>query len=432
MNYHTIILGAGPAGYTTALELAKAGKKVALIEKKRIGGTCTNSGCIPTKTLLSSVECLENIQTASRKGIVVSDFKIDFQKVSDRKNRIIQTLVKGMENQLKNQSIDFYNQEGHILSPNQVQVGEQVLDTEYIVIATGSEPIQIWNADKIVTSEKLLGITSIPNRLVIIGGGVIGVELSQIFQAFGSQVTIIEALPTILSNFDGDIQKEGAANLKRKGITIKTNTSATYQKGQLKAGEETIAFDLILVAVGRKAIFPKTELDKIGVECTDKKIKVDSQLKTNIPNIFAIGDVTGQAQLAHVAVRQGTCAANTILGKSDSMNYQIVPQCIYTLPEIGSVGLREEETKPDQTIIKKALYAGNAKARCSDHNTGFIKIIIDKSTQKIIGAHIVGERATDLILHAEFLIQKEATIKDIQKLIHPHPTFGELFIEAFL
>lgn len=430
-HYQAIIIGAGPGGYTCAKRIAHLGGNVALIERASLGGTCTNVGCIPTKTLVNSAELIDQIQSASRKGIIISDIKIDFSKIMARKKRTIQTLVKGVEHELIHPNIEIFKQNARIVSPTQVQVGEHLLNTTHIVIATGSEPIQLFEGPDVCTSTDILELTELPAKLAIIGGGVIGLELGMIFNAFGSEVTIIEALPTVLPAFDQTIQQEITQIFNRKGIRLITNQKAIYANNQLTVADESIFYDKLLVAVGRKPVFPQEDLSKIGIEFTKQGITVNHTFQTTIPSIFAIGDVNGISALAHAASWQGTQVAHRIMNQpSEPQTNALIPACVYTFPEIGSVGVTEQDCHPNDIIIQKSAYAANSKSRTTDQLHGFLKIIANKNDEKIIGVHILGERATDLIMTATAMMAQKATLKNISHLIFPHPTYSELFCET--
>ena len=414
--YDAIVIGSGPGGYSCASEISDLGGKVALVERDKVGGTCTNYGCIPTKSLISSAELIEDLAQCSKKGIDAT-FEIDFEKIVKRKNHIVDTIVRGIELNIRNKNIDFFKGDAHIILKNKVRIKDLEIEAKNIVIATGSKPIKIFSGENILTSREILELTSIPEKLVIIGGGVEGIEFGMISQILGSKVTIIEAMERLLPNFDIDISVEIEKILKRKGIKIIKGKRADFND-KLVVDDEVIPFDKILVSVGRKPYFP--ELSGLNPE------KVNEKMQTEIDNVFAVGDVTNKNQLAHVAIMQGIVAANNIMGYERSMDYSCVPGCVYTLPEIASVGIRET----DDHDVYKTSYSANAKARCSDKIFGFIKIIADKNTKRIKGVHIVGENATDLIATAVIIIKKKMMIKDIKDMIFPHPTYGELFFDA--
>ncbi|MDR4504707.1 MAG: dihydrolipoyl dehydrogenase [Candidatus Scalindua sp.] len=414
--YDAVIIGAGPGGYSCATEISGLGGRAVIIEKERVGGACTNYGCIPTKALISSAALIEDLVHSSRKGIDAS-FTINFEKIIKRKNSIVHALVRGIELNIKNKGIDFLQGEACIVSQNKVRVGSQEIEARNIVVATGSEPIRIASGDNIMTSREILELNSVPERLVIIGGGVIGLEFAMIFQILGSRVTIIEAKNRILPDLDRDLSSEIERIVKRKGVTILAGKKVQFNHEITVDGQE-VHFDKILVSVGRKPYLPELSGIDYG--------KVNGKMQTEVDTIYAVGDVTGKNQLAHVATMQGVVAAHNIMGGERTMVYDCIPNCIYTLPEIASVGVSETE----EHDVYKADYAANAKARCADKLYGFIKIVVDKKSRRIKGAHIIGENATDLIATAVTMIQKKMGLEDLKEVIFPHPTFSELFIEA--
>lgn len=414
--YDAVIIGAGPGGYSCATKISSLGGRVVIIEKERVGGTCTNYGCIPTKALISSAGLVEEFEKCSRKGIDAS-FTINFEKMVNRKNRIVNTLVRGIELNIKNRGIDLLKGEARIISENRVLVDTQEIEARNIVIATGSEPIKIASGENILTSREILELTLIPEKLVIIGGGVIGLEFAIIFQTLGSSVTIIEAKEGILPDLDIDLSAEIERIAKRKGITILVGKKAEINHVITVDGRE-IPFDKVLVAVGRRPYLPELRGIDYGT--------VNGKMQTEIDTIYAVGDVTGKNQLAHVASMQGIVAAHNIMGRERVMDYACVPNCIYTLPEIASVGMSETEDHD----VYRADYAANARARCSDKLDGFMKIVVDKKSRQIKGVHIIGEAATDLIATAVTIIEKKMTPEELKNMIFPHPTYSELFIEA--
>lgn len=383
--YDAIIIGAGPGGIECAKEINALGGKVALVEKDLIGGTCTNWGCIPTKALVHSCSLI-------KKGI-----KLDFSEINKKKDRAVLALRKGAELSLND--IEIIRGEAIVVSDKVVSVNGKDIEAKNIVIATGSEPIKIMDG---MTSKDLLSLTEVPKKLSVVGGGVIGVEFAQIFRTLGSEVTIYEALPKILSNFDKDIINEVTNILKREGIKIETNKKVDRPKGT------------VLVAVGRQPVFPEVKID-VNMELNEK-------MQTSVPNIYAVGDCTGKFQLAHVASMQGIVAARNIMGKESSIDYT-VPSCVYTIPEAASVGLKEDEVQ-NPTIIKNN-YSANAMAKCSDERFGFVKIVAKDGV--VFGVHIVGKNASDLITTATYIVKNKLTLDDIKNTIHPHPSFSELF-----
>ncbi len=421
--YDAIIIGGGIAGYNCSLKVAELGGKAILIEKNELGGTCTNWGCIPTKALQASAKLIDKIKKSKKLGIEVKDFSVDFKEIINRKDRIVRTSVLGIKQLLENK-VEIIQGEGKIIDKNKVKVNDKVIEGKNIVIATGSKPIKLENIDGI-TNEEILQLDEIPKKLLIIGGGVIGVEFGCIFNKFGSNVTIVEMLEQIIPSEEKEIAEELRRSMEKDGIRIFTNAKVEYAKNEnalIKTKEKEINedFDKTLIAVGRKANFDKEEMDKLGIKYSKKGIKVKKNMQTSISNIYAVGDVTGDILLAHYGYHQGIVAAENIMGKKKKIS-SIVPNCIYTIPEVASVGKITDN-------FKKVNYAANGKARTLDETRGFIKVYLKNN--KIIGCSIIGEDATELIAEATLAIQNKLSIEGIKKTIHAHPTLAELFFEA--
>jgi len=426
--YDLVIIGAGWAGFNAALKAKHLGLKVCLIEKAQVGGTCLNLGCIPTKALIQSAKVYALTKKSSAFGIEVSNPKIDFNKIQERKDKIIQQLRSGMQFMLKN--IDFLNAEAKILSAEEIEVSGKTIKTKFILIATGSRPIELsavkFDAKKILSSSDALELKEIPESLLIIGGGVIGCEFASLFSILGSQVAIAEKMPQLLPGEDREVAQKIETLFKKKGIKVNTNTDANTLNA---AG-----YNLILVCVGRA---PKTEglgLEKIGIKLDKGKVAVDEYLKTNIDNIYAAGDCTGKTMLAHFAAYQGITAAENIAHpekpkKADNTN---IPNCVFTDPEIASVGLSEDIARGEgmDISIHKFDFLGSGMARITDETDGFIKIISDKKTDQILGASIIGPRATELIATLTLAVSNQLKISQLKGIIFAHPTFSEAIGEA--
>ena len=426
--YDLVIIGAGWAGFNAALKAKHLGFKVCLIEKAQVGGTCLNLGCIPTKALIQSAKAYALTKKSSAFGIEVSNPKIDFNKIQERKDKIIQQLRSGMQFMLKN--IDFLNAEAKILSAEEIEVSGKTIKTKFILIATGSRPIELsavkFDAKKILSSSDALELKEIPESLLIIGGGVIGCEFASLFSILGSQVAIAEKMPQLLPGEDREVAKKIETLFKKKGIKVNTDTDANTLNA---AG-----YNLILVCVGRA---PKTEglgLEKIGIKLDKGKVAVDEYLKTNIDNIYAAGDCTGKTMLAHFAAYQGITAAENIAHpekpkKADNTN---IPNCVFTDPEIASVGLSEDIARGEgmDISIHKFDFLSSGMARITDETDGFIKIISDKKTDQILGASIIGPRATELIATLTLAVSNQLKISQLKGIIFAHPTFSEAIGEA--
>ena len=443
-----IIIGGGPGGYVAAIRAAKLGAKVCLIEKDNLGGTCLNYGCIPTKTIYRTAELLNNLSHMEQFGITVSNYEIDVQKIQERKRSIIKTLVTGVESLLKGNNIEVIKGEASLINKNTIIVGtkdeEIKLEAKTIIIATGSlsEIPSITGVDnkKIITSTELLDFDHIPASLVVVGGGVIGMEFASIFNAMGSKVTVIVARDSILHDIDKDISKRYVAMAKKAGIEIFTQTKVMSFSGeeeiiiecQGKKGEFEVKGDLVLLAKGRKPNYQGINVEKLGIEVYKKGIKVDDNYETSIKGVYAIGDVNGIALLAHAASHQGVLAVEHIL-LNKTCHKSVIPSCIFTFPEIAVVGITEEEAEEKGIIYKKNkfLFSANGKALALGEGEGLVKVISDENNM-ILGVHILGPHASDLILEGTIMVEKEMKVSEIKEIVHSHPTIGEALYEAVL
>ncbi|MCK9602883.1 MAG: dihydrolipoyl dehydrogenase [Candidatus Omnitrophica bacterium] len=409
--YDLAIIGAGWAGFHAAQTAKKSGLKICLIEKSQIGGTCLNSGCIPTKALIYSAKTPA----------------INFLKAQERKDRIIQQLRSGMQFMLK--GIDYLNTPAEILSNEEIRTKDKNIKTKSIIIATGSKPLELpelkFDGNKFISSDDILNLKEIPSSLLIIGGGVIGCEFASLFSALGAKVSIVEKMPQLLPGEDKEIAKKLENIFRKKGIKVNTNTGAETQDFK--------NYGLVLIAVGRA---PNTEglgLDKLGVRLEKNKVLIDEYLKTNIHNIYAAGDVTGKIMLAHFAAYQGRIAAENITAPDLKITRcDNIPNCIFTSPEIASVGIDEEaaRNKGINTKIYKFDFLGSGMARILEETEGFIKIISDKETEQVIGASIIGPRATELIGILTLAVSEKLKIPQIRNTILAHPTLSEGITDA--
>lgn len=426
--YDLSIIGSGWAGFNAALTARELGLKVCLIEKAQIGGTCLNLGCIPTKTLIQSAKVYALVKKSQKFGLETLEPKLNFMKAQERKESIIQQLRQGMQLMLK--GIDFLNAEAQILSNTEIKAGNQIIKTKFILIATGSRPVELnqfkFDSKTIISSDDILNLKEFPDSLLIIGGGVIGCEFASLFSCLGTRVTIVEKMPQLLPGEDQGVAKKIEAIFKKKGIKVNTNTDATTLN--LKD------YDLILVCVGRTPKTEGLELEKIGVKLDKGRVAVNEYLQTDVSNIYAAGDCTGKLCLAHFAAYQGRIAAENIAGpnnpkKADNRN---IPNCIFCDPEIASVGLREEEAKNKgiDINVNKFDFLGSGMARILDETDGFIKIISDTKTEEVLGASIIGPRATELIAILTLAVSSRLKISQIRNTIFAHPTLSESIYEA--
>jgi len=451
MEKDLIILGGGPGGYVAGIRAAQLGADVAIIEASRVGGTCLNHGCIPTKTLYRNAEILYNIKDAHEFGITIDNYSYDVSKMQERKSEVVNTLVGGIEQLLKANKIEVVDGYGSFVDKNTVKVqladgGSRDITAKHIIIATGSEPIMppIPGAglDGVVTSKELLEFDSVPEKLLIVGGGVIGMEFACIFNALGTEVTVVEFQKEILSVFDKDLTKRLASSLKKKGINIATNSKVVEIKEagsgleivvEGKKGEAVFPADQVLMAVGRKPVVGGLNLEAVGVDYSPKGICVDSSFKTTAENIYAIGDVNGIMMLAHAASHQGVTAVEMIIKGESHVNHEVVPSCVFIFPEVSGVGLTEANCKDKGIEYKssKFAFAANGKALSLGESEGFVKVITDVE-DKMIGMQIMGPHASDLIHEGAVAIANGLSVHDIGKTIHAHPTLGESILEASL
>lgn len=451
-----VIIGGGPGGYVAAIRAAQLGAAVTLVENKYLGGTCLNVGCIPTKVLLHTSELLDLLKNDAKElGITISDYHGDWPKLQKRKTKIIKKLVGGVNGLLKNNGITqitgtavFVNKHQiKVISEKQDQVttGSQVIDFDFAIIATGSKPvippIPGSNHPDVITSDTALSLDAVPASLGIIGGGVIGCEFASIYNAFGCKVTIIEMLPEIVANMDADIVKPLKAKLQKDGVEIFTGTRVeSIQENpdglaittSSPAGEQIITVAKVLLSVGRKAELETLELAQAGIETARGAIVVNKKMQTNVPHIYAVGDCNGGVMLAHVASAEGIVAVETIIGKRSQIDFKTIPYCVYTKPELANVGMTEAQARDQGYEVKVGTFpmAVNGKAMIIGETTGVVKYVTDAVTGEILGLHMAGPRATDLIVEGALAIRLEATVAELMSTIHAHPTVGEALMEA--
>ena len=444
------IIGGGPGGYVAAIKAAHLGLKAILVEKDKLGGVCLNRGCIPTKALVSTAELLNNLQRAGEFGIQVKDYSIDFPAIMKRKDLIAHRLSSGVEQLMKANQVRLVRGEGQIIEPGKVEITDtagkkEVIKTKNIIIATGSKvmrlPIPGIDSEGVITSDEALSLSELPSRMLIIGGGVVGIEFAGIFKVLGVEVTVVEMLPRILLPIDEEISRRLTQLLKRKGIEILTDCKVKEIKKNnqnlevlvsTSDGEKKLETEKVLLAAGRVPELGNIDVQRLGIELDGKAIKVDEKMRTNIPGIYAVGDVVGKIMLAHVASREGIVAVENIAGKEVLMDYKVVPNCVFSMPEVASVGLTEEEARKENNNIKvsKFPFMANGKALGMGETEGIVKIIADGDTLELLGVHILGAHASDLIAEGTLALSMEATAFEIANTIHAHPTLAETIAEA--
>ena len=459
-----IIIGAGPGGYETALVAAKRGVEVVLIEAGHVGGTCRNEGCIPTKAFCKNAEVLDSLREAETFGVTGLSYGFDFGAVTSRKNAVVEQLRGGVEGLLGHKNITLVRGKASFKDPHTVVVEGAEYTADYIIIATGSVsaslPIPGADLPGILTSREILDIQEVPKRLCVIGGGVIGLEFASIFRSFGSEVTVLEYFKEILPRFDSDLSKRLKQSLGKRGIEICTQAQVTgivaqdeaYRVSFTRKGkEETVEADKVLMAVGRKANIASLNLADVGVEFTPRGIVVDDKtMQTNIPHIYAVGDINGKMMLAHAATFQGLVALDHIMGIENEIDLSVMPAAVFTSPEAACVGMTEEDCKDAGIPVKclKSFFRANGKAVTMGETDGFCKLIVaaepkedgqcDDALQagvkippgRVLGCHLYGPHASDIVQEACALITRKATLKEFESIIHTHPTLTEVLQSA--
>ena len=442
-EFDVVVIGGGPAGYVAAIRAAQVGGKVAVVEKSELGGTCLNRGCIPTKTFLKNAEIIEGIEMSSKRGIILENekFTVDMPKVISLKNEIVKMLTNGVQGLLKSNSIKIFKGVGKINKDKDVVInGEKVLRTNKIILAGGSKVGSVnipgIESKRVLTSDDILDLKELPKSLAVIGGGVVGVELGQAYLSFGSEVTVIEMMDRIVPGVDREASETLRKALEKKGMKILTSSKIKEiidegDKLRIKLEDkEDVVAEKALLSIGR---VPDLEaVGELDLEMERGKIKVDKYMETSVKGVYAPGDINGIKMLAHAAFRMGEVAAeNAILGNHREIKLETTPSAIYTIPEVGMVGLTEEEAKEKYDInIGKFAFVGNGRALASGDTTGFVKVIADKKYGEILGVHIVGQSAAEIINEASSLMAMEITVDEVIKTIHGHPTFSEALFEA--
>lgn len=455
-QFDLIVIGSGPGGYVAAIRAAQLGFKTAIIEKyPTMGGTCLNVGCIPSKAMLDSSEHFHNaVHNFENHGISVQSPTADIARMVERKNEVVDQTTKGIQFLMDKNKVTVYQGIGSFESATQVKVtkddgSSEFLDTKYVIIATGSKPssLPFINIDKerIITSTEALNLKEIPKKMLVIGGGVIGLELGSVCLRLGSEVTVIEYMDKIIPGMDGALSKELQKVLRKQKMKFELSTavSAVERNGDIvkvtaknKKGEEVVfEADYVLVSVGRKPYTEGLALEKAGVDLDERgRVKVNKHLQTNVSNIYAIGDVIQGAMLAHKASEEGVLVAEQLAGQKPHINYNLIPGVVYTWPEVAGVGQTEEQLKEAGRAIKVGNFPMRAlgRSRASGDIDGFVKIIADEKTDEVLGVHMIGARAADMIAAAVTAMEFRASAEDIARMSHAHPTFAEAIKEAAL
>ncbi len=445
-----VVIGGGPGGYVAAIRAAQLGGKVTLVEEKKLGGTCLNYGCIPTKFLLRSVEAYQSVQNAEQYGISVTGAKLDLSKMQASKNKVISTLTGGVKSLLSGNKVEIINGRAKLAPSKQVEIDsgqgkKQAIQADKIIIATGAKPITLpipgADSPNIISVDGILGLKQLPESVVIIGGGVIGVEMATILAKLGSKVSVVEMMPHFLPTQDIEIALTLQDILREEGIQVwcnsqvnkiecsKDGSTVFFAEGDT---EHKVEAEAVTISVGYKPNIDGLGLEESGVTTDRGSIKVNERMETSTPGIYAVGDAVGGMMLAYIAIKEGIVAAENATGMHSKIDYQVVPQCIFTLPEIASVGITEQEAREQgyEVEVGRFSFAANGMAMILGERKGLVKIVSENKYGQILGVHIIGPHATALIMEAAIGIKLEATTEDIIEMIHPHPSLSEAMWEA--
>ena len=454
-KFQAVVIGGGPGGYVCAIRLAQLGLKTACIESRgTLGGTCLNVGCIPSKSLLNLSEEFHKVKNLSSKGIEVGDVKLDLQKMMKNKDKAVTVLTKGVEFLLKKNKVSYFKGTGSFKSKNEILIkdekgSENIIQSEKTIIATGSVPVSLPGIEIdekiIVSSTGALKLEKVPSKMVVVGGGYIGLEMGSVWSRLGAEVHVVEFLDHITPGMDKEISNEFMKILKKQGMQFhmqnkvesinKSNSGATVITTDKDGNKNEFDCEVVLISVGRKPNTQGLNLESVGVELDDRKrVKVDHTYKTNVQDIYAIGDVIAGPMLAHKAEDEGIAVAENIVGQSGHVNYDTIPGVVYTTPEVASIGKTEEQLKELNIEYKigKFSFMANSRAKAIDDAEGFVKILADKNTDKVLGAHIIGPHAGELIAEIGVAMEFGASSEDIARTCHAHPTFSEAVKEAAL
>lgn len=453
-KFDVTVIGGGPGGYVCAIRLSQLGLKTACVESRAsLGGTCLNVGCIPSKSLLNLSEKFHNAKSFEKIGIETGEIKLNLDKMMKNKDKAVADLTKGVEFLFKKNKVTYYKGEGSFESEKTIKIegseGTKKIQTNKTIISTGSEPVSLpgidFDENKILSSTGALSISKLPSKMIVVGGGYIGLEMGSVWSRLGTEVTVVEFLDHITPGMDRDISNEFMKILQKQGLKFNLNTKVekitkqsdgvtveTLQKDGKKNKHEV---DVVLISVGRRPYTKNLNLDKIGVALDKKgRVKVNKNFETNIKNIYAIGDVIDGPMLAHKAEEEGIAVAELISGKAGHVNYDIIPGVIYTSPEVASVGKTEEDLKKLNINYKvgKFPFAANSRAKAIDEPSGFVKMLADSKTDRVLGVHIIGPHAGELIAEMTIAMEFGASSEDIARTCHAHPTFSEAIKESAL
>ena len=451
-----VVIGGGPGGYVAAIRAGQLGKSVLVVERDALGGTCLNYGCIPSKALLTITEFYSKIEKAKQWGIVAEKVSMDPSKMIDWKNEMVKGVVGGVHTLFKGNHVELVEGEGEIPKPGEVVVinggGTQLIQAKSIIIATGSVPVQLpmipFNHKEVIDSRDALELREIPKTFGVIGGGYVGLEIATILHRLGSKVTVIEMQDTILPGMERELSTQALRIMKNQGMEIllkvKVEKGDVTPEGMVelvvtgaegKTEERRMVFDKVLVSVGRRPLSHNLGLENLSIQKDrQENFKVNENLETGIPGIYAIGDVAGNQQLAHKASREGTILAEALAGKAATMSWRVVPYCVFIDPELAGVGVTEEEARAAGHEVKvgRFPFRASGRARSVDETEGLVKIIADRETDELLGVHILGHHASELIAEAAVAMEMDATAEDLASTIHVHPTFSESVMEAAL
>lgn len=456
MKYDVTVIGSGPGGYVAAIRCAQLGMKAAIIEKyDTLGGTCLNVGCIPSKALLDSSEHYHNAETTFKThGIDLENLQVNMDQMIDRKAQVVEDNVQGIAFLMKKNKIDVHHGLGSFIDKNHIKVTDsegktKEIETDKVIIATGSKPASLpfieLDKKRVITSTEALELRKVPKHMIIIGGGVIGMEIGSVFGRLGAEISVVEYMDEIIPAMDKSMGKELRKSLKKLGFNFymghkvtgvkATSRSVTVTAENKKGETEEIKGDYCLVAIGRKPFTEGLGLENVGIATDDKgRIEVDQQLRTEVDNIYAIGDVIKGAMLAHKAEEEGSFVAEVISGQKPHIDYNLIPGVVYTWPEVASVGQTEEQLKEKKVAYKTGIFPFKAsgRARASMDTDGLVKVLADEKTDEILGVHMIGPRTADMIAEAVVAMEFRASAEDIARISHAHPTYTEAFKEAAL